>query len=183
MAKKNVEAQVVTENTVVEKKVTEKKVKVSLEQISAKVEADFKTNKVVDVIADTRLETPTATSYDDYKFVHFRTKGTTKDMFQLYLGGNKSKFIATIRVAEFLDKDMDATPTGRKDKDGNEKLAYVIVKCPTENVSEIAGKIIEAFSKIPTVEPKVKEKKPSTKKKAETKKTEAKAKDKISKTA
>ena len=95
-------------------------------------------------------------------------------MFQLYLGGSKSKFIVTIKVAEFLDKDMDATPTGRKDKEGNEKLAYVIVKCPTENVTEVAGKIIEAFSKIPTVEPKPKKEKKAAKtekSEAETKKT------------
>lgn len=133
---------------VAEKKPEKQKTpKVSLKDAATKVEADFKTNPTLDVIADTNLENPTAISYDDYKFIHFYNKGTTKDLFQLYLGARVSTFIIRTKAAQFLGKDVEATPAEKK-VNGEKKVIHVLVKCPTENVSEVAVKIIEAYGKL-----------------------------------
>ena len=61
-----------TEVAVVETKAA----KVDKKVLAESIETAFKKNEVVDVIADTNLETPTALSYEDYRFIHFYRKGT-----------------------------------------------------------------------------------------------------------
>ena len=148
---------------VAEKKTEKQKTpKVSLKDIATKVEADFKKSQTLDVIADTNLETPTAISYADYKFVHFYNKGTTKDLFQLYLGARVSTFIIRTKAAQFLGKDVEATPAEKK-VNGEKKVIHVLVKCPTENVTDVANKIVEAYGKLAQTVTAKEEKKPAKK--------------------
>lgn len=128
-----------TEVAVVETKAA----KVDKKVLAESIETAFKKNEVVDVIADTNLETPTALSYEDYRFIHFYRKGTTKDLFQLYITGKSGEFFVRKQAAELLGEDVNQTPAYKKIK-GERKIIHIIVKCPIETVPEVAEKIITA---------------------------------------
>ena len=129
------------EVTVVETKAA----KVDMKTLAQSIEVAFKKHELVDVIADTNLENPTALSYDDYRFIHFYRKGTTKDMFQLYLTSKSGKFIIRNRVAELLGKDVDKKPITKKDnKKNTQRVIHVEVTTPIDTVNAVAEKIIAA---------------------------------------
>lgn len=159
MAKKNETKAAV--KTAEEKKVT----KINLEELSLSVETHFTKNEVVDVIADSRLERPTALTYDDFKFVHFYKKGTNKDLFQAYLG-KTTTFIIRTTVAEFLADDITTRPIHKKIK-GEDKVIHIEVKCPIDTINEVAEKIIEAYGKRDTQVTNTVDKPKKTKKKVE----------------
>ena len=141
---------------------------------------------MVDVIADTNLETPTALSYEEYRFIHFYRKGTTKDLFQLYITGKTGEFFVRKQAAEFLGDDVEKKPAMKKIK-GEQKVIHVIVKCPIDTVPAVAEKILVACAENDKLvaqqkEAKEAEKKAAKKEKAEAKK-ETKAKEKTEKKA
>lgn len=169
------------ENKVAEVKVAEeikaevkKVVKLDLKELSSEVEKHFTNNKVVDVIADTRLDNPTALTYDDYKFLHFYKKGTTKDLFQGYLG-KTCTFIIRTSVSEFLGEDVVTKEIHKKVK-GEDKVIHIEVKCPIDTVNEVAEKIIEACQQRDTVAAQVKEEKAKEQKAKKEKTTTKKSK-------
>lgn len=153
-----------------------KAAKVDRKVLAESIETAFKENKVVDVIADTNLETPTALSYEDYKFIHFYRKGTTKDLFQLYITGKTGEFFVRKQAAEFLGDDVEKKPAMKKIK-GEQKVIHVIVKCPIDTVLEVAEKILAACAENDKLVAKAKEEKEAEKKAAKAKKAEAKKKE------
>ncbi len=153
----------------VEKK--EPKPKTDFKAIAEGIESAFKADKTVDVVADSKLDTPKAISYEDFRFIHFYNPGTEKDMFQLYITGKSGKFIIRKQATEFLDKDVKFTNVGKTVK-GEKKIIHATIMCPIELVPEVAKKIIAAYQQIPA---KVKAEKPA---KAEKKATEKKPAEK-----
>lgn len=159
-----------------ETKEVKKVAKVDLKSVAEKIEVAFKSDKTVDVIADSNRENPTAITYDDYKFIHFYKKGTEKDMFQLYITGKSGKFIIKTTAAEFLDKSVERVATEKK-VNGEKKVIHVAVKCPIDLVPDVAKKIITAYQSIPAKTKPEKKAEPKAEKKpaAKAKKTTAKA--------
>lgn len=128
-----------------EVKVVETKVaKVDRKTLAENIEAAFKKNKSVDVIADTNLENPTGMSYEEYRFIHFYKPGTQKDLFQLYITGNAGTFYVRKTVAEFLGEDVEKTPALKKQKNGEVKVNLYLIKTPIDNVPTVAEKILVA---------------------------------------
>jgi len=121
-----------------------KETKVDRKTIAENIEQAFKDNKMMDVVADTNLENPTGLSYEDYKFIHFYKKGTTKDLFQLYITGKTGTFYVRTVVAEHLGKDVEKTPAMKKQKDGSMKVNLFLVKAPIDTVPTVAEKILDA---------------------------------------
>lgn len=154
----------VVENKVAEKKAVEKKEvkKFDYKAVAEATEKAFKSDARVEVIADTNKENPSALAYDDYKFIHFYTPGTEKDLFQLYISKKGAKFIIRLAAADYLDKSVErkveektiTNKAGEKQK----KPIHVTVQCPIEAISDVAGKIIDAYASIPAKEPKAKKK-------------------------
>ena len=122
--------------------------KFDMRAAAEKIEAAFKTNKDVDVIADSNRETPSAITYDDYRFIHFYNPGTEKDMFQLYISSKSGKFIIRTTAAEYLDKSVEQKAAEKKVK-GEKKIIHVVVTCPIDLVPDVAKKIITAYQSIP----------------------------------
>lgn len=122
--------------------------KFDMRAAAEKIEAAFKTSKDVDVIADSNRETPSAITYDDYRFIHFYNPGTEKDMFQLYISSKSGKFIIRTTAAEYLDKSVEQKAAEKKVK-GEKKIIHVVVTCPIDLVPDVAKKIITAYQSIP----------------------------------
>ena len=166
-----------TKSTVSTKKestVSTKSTKFDAKAVAEKIEAAFKTDKAVDVIADTKLDKPTGFSYNEYSFIHFYKKGTQKDMFQLYTSSKGARFIIRTTAAEFLDKTIEATPAEKMVK-GEKRIIHVIVKCSIEDISAVAKKIISAYQSVPAKPAKekpVKAEKTTTAKKSKAKKAD-----------
>ena len=188
MAKTNVSKEVKTTKAVAEKKVapksvapkTEKKVekkaepkpKTDFKAIAENVEKAFKADKRVDVIADTNLEHPKSTTYQDYTNIHFFKPGTERKMFGCYIQGkNVTHFAVSLKMADMLDKDLNARVFEKSSKNKTtgeveKKPAFIIVECPNEEIVETAKKIISAFENVPE-KPAKKATKKSTEKKEE----------------
>jgi len=129
-------------------KVVETKVaKVDRKTLAERIEAAFKKNSSVDVIADTNLENPTGMSYEEYRFIHFYKPGTQKDLFQLYITGNSGTFYVRTKVAEFLGKDVEKVPSMKKQKNGEVKVNLYLIKAPIDDVPAVAEKILDACAK------------------------------------
>ena len=153
-----------------------KAAKVDRKVLAESIEKAFKDNKVVDVIADTNLENPTGLSYEDYRFIHFYRKGTTKDLFQLYITGKTGEFYVRKQAAEFLGEDVEKRNATKKIK-GEVKVIHVIVKAPIDTVPAVADKILVACAENDkALEQKKAEKAEAKKKAKEEKKAEKKAK-------
>lgn len=164
------------ENKAVETKAVEEKkvVKTNYKELAESIEAAFKTNKAVDVVADTKLQDPKALSEDDFRYIHFYKAGTTKNMFGCYLiGKGKVRYALSLSVAEFLDKGLTVKPVERK-KGEEKRLVAIDVICEMQDAVSVAEKIIAAYQSIPAkVKPEKKETKKAEEKK-EVKKTTAK---------
>ena len=178
---KTVKTQKVTEKKVAQKNVAPKtetkavkkpaekveKPKVDYKAIAENVEKAFKSDKTVDVIADSNMEYPRSTTEGDYKYIHFFNPGTEKNMFGCYIQtATTTKFAISNKVVEYLDKSVKAVPVVKKIKDV-EKIAYYVVECKNEEIVDIAKKIIPAYQQMVLAKPK--------KTKVEKKSTEAKA--------
>ena len=165
-------------------KVVETKVaKVDRKTLAERIEAAFKKNSSVDVIADTNLENPTGMSYEEYRFIHFYKPGTQKDLFRLYITGNSGTFYVRTKVAEFVGKDVEIVPSMKKQKNGEVKVNLYLIKAPIDDVPAVAEKILEACAKNDEMVNKIKAEKEAkkvekkaTKKEAEEVKTEPKKK-------
>lgn len=168
MEKKNVK--------VAENKVAEKKVAFDYKALAESIEKAFKTDKTVDVIADTNLEKgPQNTTEPEYRYIHFYRPGTQKNMFGLYIKPkNEARFAVANKLAAYLDKSLNVVPFVKKIA-GEEKTAYLIVTCEYDQIADTAKKIVAAYQSIPAKaekpkkaeksEPKQKaEKKPAAKK-------------------
>lgn len=156
-------------NKSVEKKAEPKteKPKADYKAIAENVEKVFKSDKTVDVIADSNMEYPRSTTEGDYKYIHFFNPGTEKNMFGCYIQtATTTKFAISNKVVEYLDKSVKAVPVVKKIKDV-EKTAYYVVECKNEEIVDIAKKIIPAYQQMVLAKPK--------KTKVEKKSTEAKA--------
>lgn len=165
VAEKKVAPKTVAPKT--EKKAVEKKPKADYKAIAETVEKAFKSDKTVDVIADTNMEFPRSTTEDDYKYIHFFKPGTEKNMFGCYIQtATTTKFAITGKVVEYLDKSVKATPVVKKIKDV-EKIAYYVVECKNEEIVDVAKKIIPAYQQMVLAKPKKAEKTKATEKKAE----------------
>ena len=163
-----------TKSTVSTKKESTVSTKFDAKAVAEKIEAAFKTDKAVDVIADTKLDKPTGFSYNEYSFIHFYKKGTQRDMFQLYTSSKGARFIIRTTAAEFLDKTVEATPAEKMVK-GEKRIIHVIVKCSIEDISDVAKKIISAYQSVPAKPAKekpVKAEKTTTAKKSKAKKAD-----------
>ncbi len=156
----------------VEKK--EPKPKTDFKAIAEGIESAFKADKTVDVKADTSLNDPRALSESDYRYIHFYNPGTEKHMFGCYLiGKGRVRFALSLKVEEFLSKDLTITPVLKAKKKGEEKRKVAIdVICDVADAADVAKKIISAYQQIPA---KVKAEKPA---KAEKKTTEKKPAEK-----
>ena len=156
-------------NKSVEKKAEPKteKPKADYKAIAENVEKAFKSDKTVDVIADSNMEYPRSTTEGDYKYIHFFNPGTEKNMFGCYIQtATTTKFAISNKVVEYLDKLVKAVPVVKKIKDV-EKTTYYVVECKNEEIVDIAKKIIPAYQQMVLAKPK--------KTKVEKKSTEAKA--------
>lgn len=165
-------------------KVVETKVaRVDRKTLAERIEAAFKKNSSVDVIADTNLENPTGMSYEEYRFIHFYKPGTQKDLFQLYITGNSGTFYVRTKVAEFLGKDVEKVPSMKKQKNGEVKVNLYLIKTPIDDVPAVAEKILEACTKSDEAVEKIKAEKEAAKeaKKAEKQATKEKAEKKETK--
>ena len=167
VAKKAVPAKTAPKN-VAEKKPAEKKAepkpKTDYKAIAESLEAAFKSDKTVDVIADTKLENPKSVTYTEYTYIHFYKTGTTKDLFGCYLiGKGRTRFALNLAVEDQLD-GLDVTPVEKKIK-GEKKKVAVDVICKNEDAVVVAQKIIAAYQNIPAKEKpaKVTEKKSTEK--------------------
>ena len=157
-----------------EKKAVEQKPKADFKAIAENVEKAFKTDKSVDVIADSNMEYPRSTTEGDYKYIHFFNPGTEKNMFGCYIQtATTTKFAITGKVVEFLDKSVKAVPVVKTVK-GVTKTAYYVVECKNEDIVDVAKKIIPAYQQMVLT----KTKKPAEKK---AKATEKKSTEKVSK--
>lgn len=151
-----------------------KAAKVDYRQIAEGIEAAFKTNKTVDVVADTKLTDPKALSENDFRYIHFYRANTEKNLFGCYLvGKNKVRFALNLSVRDFLDKDLDVRPVEKK-RGEEKRLVAVDVYCDIQDAVAVAEKIITAYMNIPVKEKKEPAEKKETKKvvkKPEQKKT------------
>ena len=135
-----------------------KAAKVDYRQIAEGIEAAFKTNKTVDVVADTKLTDPKALSENDFRYIHFYRANTEKNLFGCYLvGKNKVRFALNLSVRDFLDKDLDVRPVEKK-RGEEKKLVAVDVYCDIQDAVAVAEKIITAYMNITVKEKKVAEK-------------------------
>lgn len=158
-----------------EKKVAEKKAdpkpKTDYKAVAESLEAAFKSDKTVDVIADSKLENPKSVTYTDFTYIHFYKKGTEKDLFGCYLiGKNRTRFALNLAVENQLE-GLDVTPVEKKIK-GEKKKVAVDVICKNEDAVVVAKKIISAYQNIPAKEKPAKAEKP-------TKATEKKSTEKV----
>lgn len=145
-----------------------KAAKVDYKQLAAGIEAAFKSNKTVDVVADTNMKDPKALSENDFRYIHFYRANTEKNLFGCYLvGKNRVRFALSLSVRDFLDKDLDVRPVEKK-RGEEKRLVAVDVYCDIQDAVAVAEKIITAYMNIPVKEKKVAEKKATEKK--ETKK-------------
>lgn len=165
------------ENTTKTTKVAEKKEvkKFDYKAVAESMEKSFKADKRVDVIADTKLETPKSNTYSEFTYIHFFKPGTQKDMFGCYLiGKGRTRFALSLAVAEYI-KGLPVQPVEKKIK-GEKKLVAIDVICANEDAVDVANTIIDAYASIP-VKPK-KEKPAKAEKKPAEKKSETKAVEK-----
>lgn len=135
-------------NVTKEVEVKETKVKFDSKAFAESLEKAFKSDKRVDVIADTNLEFPKSVTYSDYSYIHFYKKGTTKDMFGVYVNGKTTRFALALSVEEFISasEDMTITDVLKKKKGSEEKSKVAItVTCPTEHTEAVAKTIIDAY--------------------------------------
>ena len=143
-----------------------KAAKVDYRQLAAGIEAAFKTNKTVDVVADTNMKDPKALSENDFRYIHFYRANTEKNLFGCYLvGKNRVRFALNLAVRDFLDKDLDVRPVEKK-RGEEKRLVAVDVYCDIQDAVAVAEKIITAYANIPVKEKKVAEKKATEKKEA-----------------
>ena len=171
-----------TKNVVAKKeaKVAEKKAveKFDYKGFAESIEKAFKSDKSVDVIADTNRETPKAFAQPEYRYIHFYNPGTEKDMFGMYLRSkSQTRFSLSLSVEDFLDNDLTIVPVIKKRGEEKRKIAIDVV-CDNADAVAVAQKIISAYIKRNTTKAEAKaEKKPAAEKpekKAPTKKAEPK---------
>lgn len=159
---------------VAEKKAVEKQPKIDKKAVAEKLEATFKSDKTVDVVADTNREYAKSVTYQDYSYIHFYNPGTEKDMFGCYLiGKGKVRFALSMAVAEFLDASLTVKPVFKKIKDEKRQVAIDVI-CDIQDAADVAKKIISAYQSKPAKaeksEKKAVEKKPAAEKKTVAKK-------------
>ena len=159
-----------TEKKPAEKK-AEPKPKTDYKAVAESLEAAFKSDKTVDVIADTNKQNPKSVTYTEYTYIHFYKKGTEKDLFGCYLiGKGRTRFALNLAVEDQLT-GLDVTPVEKKIK-GEKKKVAVDVICKNEDAVVVAKKIIAAYQNIPAKEKPAKAEKP-------TKATEKKTTEKV----
>ena len=116
------------------------------------VQKAFAKSKDVDVVADTeREESINAT---EYEYIHFFKKGTTKNLFQMYVKSKNVKFVVGMTLKDFLKQGEKYTidPIEKKNKDGEKKVTCVVVTCEHEDAIAVAETIISAYqTKISTI--------------------------------
>lgn len=154
------------------KEVVKKEVKkVDYKAVAESLEKSFKTDKRVDVIADTRLEEP-ASIYPEYSYVHFFKPGTKKNMFGCYMQGkNKTRFAISNKLVGFVDPGLKAFPNIKTVK-GEKKTTFYIVECANDDVVGVGQKILEGYMSMVSAkqaEKPVKAEKKETKKPAASK--------------
>ena len=149
VAEKKVAVAPKTEKKAVATKPAEKKAepkpKTDYKAIAESIEAAFKSDKTVDVIADTKLENPKSVTYTEYTYIHFYKTGTTKDLFGCYLiGKNRTRFALSLAVEDQLE-GLNVTPVEKKIK-GEKKKVAVDVICDNADAVVVAKKIISAYA-------------------------------------
>lgn len=157
-------------------KVKAEKPKANYKALAESVEKAFKSDKTVDVVADTKMSTPKSNIEDEYKYIHFFNPGTEKNMFGCYIQtATTTKFAVSTKVQEYLDKSLNVKPVVKKVK-GVERVAYLVVECGNDAIVETAKKIIPAYqqmilAKATKKAEKAKAEKPKTEKKPAAKKS------------
>ena len=124
------------------------KPKTDYKALAESIENAFKSDKTVDVVADTKKEYPKSMTENDYRYIHFYNPGTEKNMFGLYIKSNAAKFAVATNVSQYLDKGLSISPVEKKIK-GEKKVAYVVVSCPHTDIVDTAKKIISAYQSKP----------------------------------
>ena len=123
--------------------------KIDTKAVAESLEMTFKTDKSVDVIADSKLAQPKSFAQGDYRYIHFYNPGTQKDMFGCYIiGKGKVRFALSLSVAEFLDKTLTIKPVEKKVK-GEKRQVAIDVICDIQDAADVAKKIISAYQQKP----------------------------------
>ena len=168
MSKKAVETstKAVETKAVATKKV--EKVKFDKKAFFTEFQKAFAKDQLVDVVADTDLAE--SINKDEYEYIHFFKKGTTKNLFQMYVKANDVKFVVGMALKDFLKQGKNFTMQEVAKKRGEEKKAvYIRVACTHEDAIAVAQTIIQAQSEKMSVVVEVPEKKTTTKKKTQKK--------------
>ena len=176
MSKKAVETStkaVETKKAATEKKV--EKVKFDKKAFYTEFRKAFAKDTLVDVVADTDLEN--SINKDEYEYIHFFKKGTTKNLFQMYVKAGDVKFVVGMALQDFLKqgKNYTITPVEKKrGEDGEKKPVYLRVSCSHEDAVAVAQTILQAQTEKLSVVVEVPEKKVASSKKTTTQKKSAK---------
>lgn len=121
----------------------------------------FTKNATVDVVADTDLEN--SINKDEYEYIHFYKKGTTKNLFQMYVKGKDVKFVVGLALKDFIPEGdkYTITPVEKKrGEDKEKKPVYLRVTSSHEDAVEVANIIIEAqLAKMSAIKTEVPEEK------------------------
>ena len=170
MSKKAVE----TSTKAVETKKAEKVEKVVFDRKAFYTEfrKAFEKNTMVDVQADTEL--PETVNEEEYEYIHVFKKGTTKNLFQMYVKKGDVKFVVGMALQDFLKqgKNYTITPVEKKrGEDGEKKPVYLRVSCSHEDAVAVAQTILQAQTEKLSVVVEVPEKKTESKKTTTKKKT------------
>ena len=159
-----------TSTKAVETKAAKKveKVKFDKKAFFTEFQKAFAKDQLVDVVADTDM--PESINKDEYEYIHFFKKGTTKNLFQMYVKNGDVKFVVGMALKDFLKQGKNFTMTEVEKKRGEEKKAvYIRIACTHEDAVVVAQTIIQAQSEKMSVVVEVPEKKTTTKKKSQKK--------------
>lgn len=130
----------------------------------------FAKDQLVDVTADTDLEN--SVNKDEYEYIHFFKKGTTKNLFQMYVKKGDVKFVVGMALKDFLKQGDNYTMQEVEKKRGDEKKpVYIRVSCSHADAVAVAQTILQAQTAKLSVVVEVPEKKAESKNTTSKKKT------------
>ena len=145
--------------------VEQKEVKVAFDRKAFYTEfrKSFTKDQIVDVQADTDLEN--SINKVEYEYIHFFKKGTTKNLFQMYVKGGDVKFVVGLTLKDFLKqgKNYAIQPVEKKRGDEKKVVCFRII-CSHEDAVDVAKTILEAYSTKTATIVEVPEKKTKAKK-------------------
>ena len=123
------------------KKEKKERVPFDYKAVAERTVTAFKDNKKVDVIADSSLATPRDNNNPEYSYIHFFKKGTTNNMFGLFIKSKKAIFCVNNEVAKKIEGE-NFTLTYKKKKD---TIVYTRVVVSHEDIITMAKTIIPLY--------------------------------------